>query len=115
YGVPAHAPNPTLGEDFLKVVMSEAGQANSIAAGAMPSTDNVPASYYARLGPIVGQEISFIKKYGGQIGWTSGAPGGLAQQYVDPLVQAMLGGTLTPTQVAAKVQTHFLAFKSGKS
>jgi len=114
YGVPKDAPNPTLGEDFLKVVMSEQGQATDPTNGSLPATSNVPASAFAALGPIVQSQIAFVKQYGGQIGWTSGVPGGFGQQFTDPLVQAMLGGSKSPEQVAAKVQAQLQAFRSGK-
>ena len=114
YGVPKDAPNPALGKDFLKVVMSQQGQELDVAYGDFPTILDVPGSYYSKLGSVVQSEIAFVKDHGGQIGWTSGVPGGFGQQFTDPLVQAMLGGTMTPGQVAAKVQGQLAAFRSGK-
>ena len=113
-GVPKDAADPQLGIDFLKVVMSEQGQRSDLMNGSLPATSNVPTSAYSALGPIVQSQIAFVAKNGGQIGWTSGAPGGFAQQFTDPLVQAMLGGSDTPLQVAQKVQGQLAAFRSGK-
>jgi raffinose/stachyose/melibiose transport system substrate-binding protein len=113
-GVPTHASDPALGVDFLQVVMSQAAQETNVSNGSLPVTSNVPSSYFAKLGPIVQSEVAFANKYGAEIGWTSGAPGGFAQQFTDPLVQAMLGGSLTPVQVGQKVEAQLGLFRSGK-
>lgn len=114
YGIPVNAPDKPLAEKFLETVMSPQGQMCNLSTGSLPGVNTMPGSDYASLGPIVQQELADAKANGAQIGWTSGVPGGLGQQFTDPLVQSMLNGQLTPQQIAAKVQAELATFRAKK-
>lgn len=115
-GIPVRAPNQALAKKFLQVVMSVKGQESNLATGHIPAiTSGVPASQYAMLGPVVQSEIADTKLNGDQIGWTSGVPGGLGQQFTDPKVQAMLNHQTTPAQIGPQVQDQLATFRGGGS
>ena len=49
-----------------------------------------------------------VKKNPVKSGWTSEVPGSVSQAVINPLIQQMLGGSLTPAEVAQKQQDRIL-------
>jgi ABC-type glycerol-3-phosphate transport system substrate-binding protein len=103
-----------LAKKFLESIMSQEGQATQIANGELPSISSIPASKYSGLSAVVNELVADAADHGALTGWTSGVPGGLGQQLVDPLVQSMLTGGTTPAAIAGKVQAQLQVTRSGK-
>lgn len=112
--IPQKAANKPLAKKFLQAVMSVEGQSTQIAAGSLPSINSIPASSYKALSPVVQAQLAHVSANGAQVGWTSGVPGGLGQQFTDPMVQSMLNGKASPEDIAKKVQDQLAVTRSGK-
>lgn len=112
YGIPIGAKNKAMAMKFLELIETPKGQGCNLQTGALPGINTMPAADFSRL-PLADQQmLAFAKKYGAQVGWTSGVPGNIGQTFTDPLVQAMLGGKLTPLEVAEKVKANFVKSRS---
>lgn len=113
-GIPVNATNKPLAKKFLESVMSAEGQASQIQFGILPSVTTVPDSALSGLSSTVQEQVADSKDKGALVGWTSGVPGGLGQQFIEPLMQAMLNGQTTPEDIGAKVQDQLQVTRSGK-
>lgn len=112
--IPQKAVNKALAKKFLEAVMSVEGQSTQIAGGQLPSINSVPESSYQAISPVVQTQLADVSANGAQVGWTSGVPGGLGQQFTDPMVQSMLNGQTSPEDIARKVQDQLEVTRSGK-
>lgn len=113
-GIPKQSKNQALAKKFLESVMSVEGQATQIATGQLPAILTIPEAKYEDTPPIVKEQIADSTENGALVGWTSGVPGGVGQQFTDPLLQAMLDNQLTPQEVAEKVAKQLEATRNGK-
>jgi ABC-type glycerol-3-phosphate transport system substrate-binding protein len=111
--IPTKAKHAALAKLFLESIVSPEGQATVIKTGNLPSVNTVPATAYSDLPPIVQDELADAKANGSLVGWTSAVPGGLGQQFTDPIAQEMLQGKLTAPAVAAKVQDQLQKTRTG--
>lgn len=115
YAIPVKAKNPELAKKFLEAMMSVDGQTSLIANGSLPSVNDIPTSAYSGLAPQVQEQLAEVKKNGGQPGWTSVIPGGLGQQFIDPLIQEMLNGNGSPANIGQSVQQQLIKTRSASS
>ncbi|SED96171.1 ABC transporter substrate-binding protein [Ruania alba] len=109
-GVPENAPNRAWAMEFIEFVLSDQMQEEAVVGvgASLPSVNSLPDDALAQLPEISQQFLADIRDNGGQPGWTATVPGGFGQQFIDPLVQDMLAGELSPAEVAQTQQDHLL-------
>ncbi|MFK0241170.1 extracellular solute-binding protein [Microbacterium sp. NPDC090281] len=109
-GIPAQAKEKEWAEKFVEFVLSDRMQEEAIigAGAALPSVNSLSEEALAKLPDLSKEFLADIKENGSQPGWTASVPGGFGQQFIDPLMQQMFAGDLTPDEVAAKQQAHLL-------
>lgn len=113
-GIPAAAKNPDWAKKFLQFVVSDEIQelANVRGVGILPSVNSLPAEAIASLNPITQELLADITANGSAPGWTGTIPGGVGQQFLDPLIQEMYSGGLTPADIAAQQQQRLEEFRA---
>ncbi|SED96326.1 ABC transporter substrate-binding protein [Ruania alba] len=116
-GVPENAPNRAWAMEFIEFVVSDQMQEEAIIGigASLPSVNSLPDDALAQLPEISQQFLTDIRDNGGQPGWTSTVPGGFGQQFIDPLLQDMHAGQLTPAEVAQTQQDHLLETREDAS
>ena len=66
--------------------------------------------------PKVTQDVvSFVNGNGAGVGWTSVAPGALAQTFIDPEMQKLLAGQTSLEKLGEAQQKQFESFKKDNS
>jgi raffinose/stachyose/melibiose transport system substrate-binding protein len=110
YGVPQKSKNQEWAVELLKYFTSDEGQVIGTikAGGAVPISTTIKKANLELLPPLVKSVMDFVKKNPVKSGWTSEVPGSVSQAVINPLIQQMLGGSLTPAQVAQKQQDRIL-------
>ena len=110
YGVPQKSKNQEWAIELLKYFASDEGQTIGTikAGGAVPISTTIKKANLELLPPLVKSVMDFVKKNPVKSGWTSEVPGSVSQAVINPLIQQMLGGSLTPAQVAQKQQDRIL-------
>jgi raffinose/stachyose/melibiose transport system substrate-binding protein len=68
----------------------------------------IPKAKLSVLPDAVKAILAFVAKNGAQSGWTSEVPGAFGQTFINPLVQQIQAGSLTPLQVAQKQEDEML-------
>jgi len=110
YGVPQKSKNEEWAIELLKYFASDEGQTVGTikAGGAVPISTTIKKANLELLPPLVKSVMDFVKKNPVKSGWTSEVPGSVSQAVINPLIQQMLGGSLTPAEVAQKQQDRIL-------
>lgn len=114
WAVPANAKHKALAMKFLQYALTPAAQvAATIDIGSqIASVNDVPSTAYKKADPMIRQMLDDVATNGIQEGWTGVVPAGVGQALTDPLVQEMYAGTLTPEQVASKIQEALPAVRT---
>lgn len=110
YGVPLKSKNQEWAIELLKYFSSDEGLTIGTikAGGGTPISTTIKKANLDLLPPLVKSVMDFVKKNPVKSGWTSEVPGAASQAVLNPLIQQMLGGSLTPAQVGQKVQDKIL-------
>lgn len=110
YGVPQKSKNEAWAIELLKYFTSDEGQVVGTikAGGAVPISTTIKKANLDLLPPLVKSVMDFVKRNPVKSGWTSEVPGSVSQAVINPLIQQMLGGSLTPAEVAQKQQDRIL-------
>jgi ABC-type glycerol-3-phosphate transport system substrate-binding protein len=103
--VPSKAPNVELAKEFVELWMSDEMQVEAIANTnfSFPNVTTVDQSALD-IDPLGAALIEEGAANGTYPTWSSIVPGAAGQQVIDPNVAAMLAGTITAEEVAAKQQ-----------
>jgi raffinose/stachyose/melibiose transport system substrate-binding protein len=113
-GIPIHAQHIALAKKFLAYYMSQQAQTAVAAAGVnFAAVKDVPGSALQQMDPLMRQEVLFAQAHGIQNGWDSVVPGAIGQEALNPDVENMYLGKLTPIAVAQKREAALLAFRAG--
>lgn len=115
YGIPTRAKNPTAAKQFLQSIMSTKAQSGVLPLGYLPAVNDVPKSAQADTPKQVQELLADQAANGGQPGWTSVAPGGLAQQLVDPKLQELWNGNGSPEAIGQSVESELTKLRAQKS
>lgn len=112
-GVPAKAANVEWGKKFLEFLMTDEMQQEAVvgAAGLLPSVNSLGDDALTDLPELTQVLVQDAGENGARPGWTSTVPGGVGQQFIDPLLQQMYSGELTPAEVAEQMQAHLLEYR----
>jgi raffinose/stachyose/melibiose transport system substrate-binding protein len=105
FGVPQKSKNQAWALELLRYFISDTGQTlgSLEAAGNIPAVTTIPKAKLAAILPAAVQQVlAFVARNGAQSGWTSEVPGAFGQTFINPLIQQIQAGSLTPTQVAQK-------------
>jgi raffinose/stachyose/melibiose transport system substrate-binding protein len=104
FGIPTQSKNQAWALEFLRYFISDEGQTIGAlnAAGNVPAVTTIPKSALGVLPDAVKEVMAFVNKVGAQSGWTSETPGAFSQTFINPLIQQIQSGSLTPAQVAKK-------------
>lgn len=111
-GIPVKSDVVPWAKKFIEFVMSDEMQEEAVvnigkllpAVTSLPSDELAVDSWSASL-------LADIEANGSAPGWTSVVPGGFGQQFIDPLIQQMLQGELTPDEVAEQQQQQLIEFR----
>jgi raffinose/stachyose/melibiose transport system substrate-binding protein len=111
--IPAGAAHKDLAKKFIEYSVQDQAQLDFFVklGGSLPSVSSVDPAAVANGQPVMRELLDDAQKNGVQPGWTSVTPGGLAQQFIEPLLQGMLTGKLTPDEVARKEQEQLEAVR----
>lgn len=112
-GIPAKSDAIPWAKKFIAFLMSDDMQKRAIvdSAGLLPAVNTVSGDSLKGLPDLTQQLVAEVSKDGGQPGWTATVPGGFGQQYIDPLLQKMYSGSLSPQQLAQQQQAHLEEFR----
>ena len=110
--IPTSSDNQEMAKEFLEIYVSDDVQRYAaVNVGSMPAVTSVDPTEIDEL-PTAAQDIvAFVNEFGAGIGWTSVAPGSLAQQFIDPQMQQLLAGQTSLEAVGEAQQEHFESFK----
>jgi raffinose/stachyose/melibiose transport system substrate-binding protein len=110
FGVPVKSKNQAWALEFLRYFISDEGQTIGAlnAAGLVPAVTTIPKEKLTVLPDAVKAILAFVAKNGAQSGWTSETPGAFGQAFINPLIQQIQSGSLTPLQVAQKQEAEML-------
>jgi len=110
FAISKKAKNPDLAKKFVELFVTDTMQADQAKiTGALPAV-TVDPSTIPSLGAKVQSIVDYAAKNGSGVGWTSVAPGGLAQSFFDPQMVKVLGGQQTVAQLAQAQQQQFETF-----
>ena len=111
--IPRTSKNIDLAKEFLEVYASDDVQAFAAEnVGSLPAVNTVDPSELAGLGPVVLSIIDFTNTTGFGLGLTSTLPGSLGGSLIDPQVQQLISGQITPEKVGEAEQAAFEDWKS---
>jgi raffinose/stachyose/melibiose transport system substrate-binding protein len=104
--VPTKAKHKDLAMQFLEYMASDEGQQKAVidAGSQIPSVNTLPKSAFTKLDPLVQQMLQDANTNGAQSGWTSTVPAGIGQTTIDPLLQSMYAGSVTPEAIGQTIQ-----------
>ena len=110
FGVPVKSQNQAWALELLRYFISDEGQTVGAlnAGGLVPAVTTIPKDKLSVLPDAVKAILAFVAKNGAQSGWTSEVPGAFGQTFINPLVQQIQAGSLTPLQVAQKQEAEML-------
>ncbi|WP_328834861.1 ABC transporter substrate-binding protein [Streptomyces europaeiscabiei] len=116
-GIPVRAQHKAWAKKFLEFVMSEKAQSEGVVgtANLLPGVKDLPASAFTKLDANSRSILADIAKNGSAAGWTSVVPNALAQTFIDPKIQAMYSGSLSPSALAQQQQDELLSFRKSAS
>jgi raffinose/stachyose/melibiose transport system substrate-binding protein len=105
--IPTGAKNKDLAKQFLKTVVSDKAQVDCVAkaAGLLPSVNSVKPSDVTT-DPTVSDLVSDANANGTIDGWSSVVPAEVGSTFIEPLLQKMWAGELTPDEVAQQTQDN---------
>ncbi|MEV5486109.1 MULTISPECIES: ABC transporter substrate-binding protein [Streptomyces] len=111
-GIPAKSDDIAWAKEFVKFAMSDEMQKDAVVGVGklLPSVTSLPADQL-HVDAWSKSLLADIAANGSAPGWTSVVPGGFGQQFVDPLIQQMLKGDLTPEEVVEKQQDKLTDFR----
>jgi raffinose/stachyose/melibiose transport system substrate-binding protein len=115
FAVPTKSKNPALAKKFIELFLSDQMQTEQAKlTGALPAVNTVDPAKIPSLGPQVQSIVAYAAQHGSGVGWTSVAPGGLAQSFFDPQMQKVLSGSQTVAQLAEAQQQQFTTFTASQ-
>lgn len=111
-GIPAKASHIAWAKKFVEFVMSDDVQKGIIIdkQGLLPSVTSLSAENLTALPQLTQELLTETGKP--NAGWTSTVPGAFGQSFLDPLIQQMYAGKLTPEQVARKMQENAVTYRT---
>ncbi|KHQ51718.1 ABC transporter substrate-binding protein [Mameliella alba] len=112
--IPRNAKQPELAQEFLELMLSDRGQAAFLEIGLLPTVNSLSDDQLASIDPMIKAMLNDIGTNGGVVGWTSAVPGGLGQQFIEPLLQNMYVDSTTPQEIAKKLQQRLVDFRAGR-
>lgn len=113
-GIPAKSDNIEWAKRFLEFLMSDDIMERGIIGemGNLPPVNSLPAEAYDALSEATKQLLQDGAEFGSQPGWTATVPGGYGQQHIEPLLQRMFAGELTPAEVAESQQQRLIDYRA---
>lgn len=111
-GIPVKSDAVPWAKEFIKFAMSDEMQEEAVVniGKLLPAVTSLPSDELA-VDAWSKSLLADIEANGSAPGWTGVVPGGFGQQFVDPLIQQMLQGELTPDEVAEKQQEQLVEFR----
>jgi raffinose/stachyose/melibiose transport system substrate-binding protein len=112
-GIPVGAKHKDWAKKFLEFVVTKEAQSEGVvgAANLLPSVNDLPTTAFAKMDANSQSILADVAKNGSAAGWTSVVPNALAQRFIDPKIQAMYSGKLSPTEVAQQQQDELTNFR----
>jgi raffinose/stachyose/melibiose transport system substrate-binding protein len=114
--VPKASDNQAMAKKFLEIYVSDDVQRYAaVNVGSMPAVKSVDPTKIDKLPKVTQDVVSFVNDNGAGVGWTSIAPGSLAQTFIDPEMQKLLAGQTSLKKVGEAQQKQFESFKKDNS
>lgn len=114
--VPTKAANKALAEKFITFFMTAKYQKSVIAAtGSLPVLHSIDPAGLTNLGSLVQQQLQSSQQVGQVDIWDSAVPTTLGQTFEVPLLQKLVGGSVTPQGAAQQLQAALEDLQSGKT
>jgi raffinose/stachyose/melibiose transport system substrate-binding protein len=110
--IPTTSDNQEMAKKFLEVYVSDDVQRYAASkVGSMPAVTSVDPTEIDELPTATQDIVAFVNENGAGVGWTSVAPGALAQTFIDPQMQQMLAGQTSLEELGEAQQEQFESFK----
>ena len=101
-----------MAKKFLEIYVSDDVQRYAASkVGSMPAVTSVDPTEIDELPTATQDIVAFVNENGAGVGWTSVAPGALAQTFIDPQMQQMLAGQTSLEELGEAQQEQFESFK----